>query len=71
MSYETKIIETIELPIIGAESGPNIIVEYTGLGLKDASVSDDVVVEVSVYLPSKGGILNSRTGVWQTANLFR
>lgn len=52
-----KLLKRFELAIIGAESDPNIIVEYTGLGLKDASVSDDVVVEVSVYLPSKGGIL--------------
>lgn len=53
-----KLLKRVELPIIGAESGPRIIVEYTGLGLKDASVSDDAVVEVSVYLPSNGGILN-------------
>lgn len=54
----TKLLKRIELPITGAESGPKIIVEYTGLGLKDASVSDDAVVEASVYLPSNGGILN-------------
>lgn len=53
-----KLLKRVELPIIGAESGPKIIVEYTGLGLKDASVSDDAVVEASVYLPSNGGILN-------------
>lgn len=53
-----KLLKRVELPIIGAESGPKIIVEYTGLGLKDASVSDDAVVEASVYLPSNDGILN-------------
>ena len=54
---EPKLLKRIELPIIGAESEPNIIVEYRGLGLNKAFVNDEAVVEVSVSLPKKNGDL--------------